>query len=79
VTVAAKVISINPVSKLIALTGATQGKAPLEVGKAGALKFPGLDAPMITVKCVRTFGGVSVCEASEIGPIATPVAAEVTY
>lgn len=79
VTVTVKVISANAQSKLIAFSGPVKGKAPMETGKAGALRFPGVDAPMLVVKCVRTFGGVSVCEASMDGPIPTPISAEVTF
>jgi len=79
VTLTVNVVSADAGAKLIAFTGGAPGKPPMPVGKAGALKFVGLDAPTILVKCVRTFGAVSVCEASQVGPLQTPAPAEVTF
>lgn len=76
--VAVRVVSAAADTGLIAFSSADGGAAPLAVGANGTLALPGIEAP-VSLSCVRTFGGVSVCRATTpLPPVETPVAGVLT-
>ena len=58
--VAVRVVSADPVGGVIALSRAPAGAAPLAVGETARWRAAGASAES-ALKCVRVFGGVSVC------------------